>query len=159
MDKQKLINEWRKQDPEFEDLDGFAKFIEDRTPINTIEFTKPYSVLKTIRHLSKVGSISLILHSEGFNVYVNGLCTDSFSVPIPIKHIPAYECNQGLHIPEFLSTKLLTMLFENMKHTQCITVETTAKSINIYAEYGDGSSDFSYIIDLPAQVHHRLTCN
>lgn len=152
MDTDELIELWKEQDPELQDIDGLRKFIQSRASLNTFIFDKSsgnYPILTALTHLSKIGDISLIFDDLEMLVNVRGNATGNFTVPIPAYLFSQYEISEAIELTDIVSAKLFKMLSETKKNADWIEINTTPTSIYIYATFDNGSK-FSYEIDIDA---------
>lgn len=147
MRREELIREWEKQDPLLEDLVGMSKFIEERSPVNTIESLKPHSVLSALWHLCRVGELQFFIDEIELNVMINGMYTESFIVPISKGRFAVFDVNHAVDLNPEITLKLLTMLFEFKKSADRITIDMAAKTIYVYCVFTDLGSTMSYEID------------
>lgn len=147
MRRDELIREWEKQDPLLEDLAGMSKFIEDRSPVNTIESLKPHSVLGALWHLHRVGELQLLIDEIELNVLVDGMHTEQFTVPISKGRIAIFDINHAVDLNQEITNKLLTMLFEFKNSADRITIDMTTKTIYVYCVFTEAGSIMSYEID------------
>lgn len=153
MDAEELIELWKEQDPELENIEGMRAFIESRASLNTIIIDKSwgnYPILTALTHISKIGDISLIFDDFEMLVNVKGKATGNFTVPIPAYLFNKYEVSEAIEITDIVSAKLFRMLTEIKKNADRIEINTTPKSIYIYATFDSGSK-FSYEIDIDAR--------
>lgn len=147
MRRDELIREWEKQDPLLEDLVGMSKFIEERSPVNTIESLKPHSVLGALWHLHRVGKLQLLIDEIELNVMVEGMYTEQFMVPISKSRIALFDINHAVDLNPEITNKLLTMLFEFKNSADRITIDMAAKTIYVYCVFTEAGSIMSYEID------------
>jgi len=147
MRREELIREWEKEDPLLENLVGMNKFIQDRSPVNTIESLKPHSVLTTLRHLDRVGELQLCFDEIELNIMVYGTHTEQFTVPVNKGRLAVFDVNHAVDMSPEITIKLLTMLFEFKKSADRITIDMAAKTIYVYCVFTDMGSTMSYEID------------
>jgi len=144
METSELIDLWKEQDPELDDIDGLRAFIESRASLNTIIIDRAgYTTLTAINHLSKIGDVSLIFDDFELLVNVKGRSTGDFTVPVPALHFSKYEISDAIELTDIVSAKLLMMLTETKKNSDRIEINITSTSIYIYATFENGSR-FSY---------------
>lgn len=147
MRREELIREWEKEDPLLEDLAGMSKFIEERSPVNTIESLKPHSVLGALRHLDWVGELQFFIDEIELNVMIDGMHTEPFTVPISKGRFAVFDVTHAVDLSPEITLKLLTMLFEFKKSADRITIDMAAKTIYVYCVFTDMGSTMSYEID------------
>lgn len=147
MRREELIREWEKQDPHLEDLAGMNIFIQERSPVNTIESLKPHSVFTTLRHLDQVGELRFYIDEIKLNIMVNGTHTERFTVPVSKGRLAVFDVNHAIDLSPEITMKLLTMLFEFKKSADRITIDFAAKTIYVYCVFTDMGSTMSYEID------------
>ena len=153
MDIEDIIELWKQQDPELDDIDGMRAFIESRVSLNTIVIDKSrgnYQILTALTHLTKIGDITLIFDDFEMLVNVKGNSTGNFTVPIPDNRFSQYEISEAIELTDIVSAKLFKMLLETKKNADKIEINITADSIYIYATFESGSR-FSYEIDINAE--------
>lgn len=153
MNTEDLIDLWKEQDPELDDIDGLREFIESRASLNTITIDKSrgnYTILTALTHLSKIGDISLIFDDLEMLIDVKGNATGNFTVPVPAYLFSQYDISEAIELTDIVSTKLLKMLTETKKNTDQIEINVNAESIYIYAIFDNGVK-FSYEIDINAE--------
>ncbi|MCK5386928.1 MAG: hypothetical protein KAJ39_07070 [Gammaproteobacteria bacterium] len=153
METDELIELWKEQDPELQDIDGLREFIQSRASLNTIIIDKSsgnYPILTALTHLSKIGDFTLIFDDFEMLVNVKGNSTGNFTVPIPDNRFSQYEISEAMELTDIVSAKLFKMLSETKKNADQIEINITADSIYIYATFKSGSR-FSYEIDINAE--------
>lgn len=153
MDIDELIELWKEQDPELSDIDGLREFIESRASLNSVVLDKSkgnYAILTALTHLSKIGDITLIFDDFELLINVKGNATGNFTAPIPAYRFSKYEISEAIELTDIVSAKLFKMLSETKKNADQIEINTTPKSIFIYAIFDSGSK-FSYEIDIDAE--------
>ena len=152
MDTEELIELWKEQDPELDDIEGLRVFIESRASLNTIVIDKSsgeYQILTALSHLSKIGDITLIFDDFELLIGVKGNATGNFTVPIPANHFSQYDISEAIELTDTISAKLFNMLRETKKNADQIEINITQESIYIYATFDSGSR-FSYEIAINA---------
>ena len=147
MRREELIRQWEKEDPLLEDLAGMSKFIEERSPVNTIESLKPHSVLGALWHLNRVGELQLLIDEIELNVMVDGMHTEQFTVPIGKGRMALFDINHAVDMNPEITNKLLTMLFEFKNSADRITIDMATKTIYVYCVFTEAGSIMSYEID------------
>lgn len=113
MNTEDLIELWKQQDPELDDIDGMREFIESRASLNTIIIDKDrgqYQILTALSHLSKVGNISIIFDDFEMLINVRGNITGNFTVPIPDNRFSQYDISEAIELTDIVSAKLFKML-------------------------------------------------
>jgi len=163
MDTEELIELWKEQDPELENIDGLRAYIESRAPLNIIiidkKYSQGYNIITALRHLTGIGDITLIFDDFEMLVNVKGNATGNFTVPIPAYFFSQYDISEAIELTDIVTAKLFKMLSETKKNADQIEINTTPSSIYIYATFDSGSK-FSYEIDIDASelsLNHTAT--
>lgn len=142
-----LVREWQHNDPGLEDMQGLQQFIQSKSPLSTIEFSRPFYLLTMMRHFTKIGDILMNFNEHSLDIEVFAFHIDNFEFSIHSKYFERYDVIEPFKLDLVESNKLLVMLFEVKKNSGYITVDISKKEVSISCDF-DSGSQFAYEIPL-----------